>query len=131
MWKWIKRLLAIALVGVIGYGGFDYYRAGYHTRPEMPDGAFSISFANGLRAILIDVPNERDARRYFGFPMEVPFYLKDSWSFCHPPTAEEKGQVDAFMERREWPGERFEVVCKVKVDEDVVVRGVITTVPKI
>ncbi len=97
----------------------------------MPEGAFSISFTSGLRAILVDVPNEREARRYFGFPMEVPFYLKDSWSFCYPPTSEDADQVAAFMKARNWPGERFEVVCKIKVDNDVVVRGVITTVPKI
>jgi hypothetical protein len=105
MFKWIVRLLFVGVLGWLGYGAYDYFRAGLHTRPEMPDGAFSISYANGLRAILTGVPNEEEARRYFGFPQEV--------------------------EDRNMPGERFEVVCKVTADEDVVVRGVITSVPKL
>jgi len=97
----------------------------------MPPGSFSISFKNGLRAILVDVPNERDTRRYFGFPVEVPFYLEDVWSFCSPPSDEEAAQVQQFMAQRDFPGERFEAVCRIQVDDETVVRGLITTVPKL
>lgn len=84
-----------------------------------------------MRAILVDVPNEQETRRYFGFPNDVPFYLKDVWSYCSPPTEDEGEQVASFMKNREWPGERFEAVCKIKVDNDVAVRGLITSVPKL
>ncbi|MCQ1770877.1 hypothetical protein NOI24_06185 [Neorhizobium galegae] len=131
MWKWTKRLFFIALILGAGYVAYDGYRAGLFNRPEMPEGAFSISFKQGLRAILVDVPNEKKTRRYFGYSMKVPFYLEDAWSFCSPPVAEENNQVAAFMKEREWPGERFEGVCKIKVDNDLVVRGLITSVPRL
>lgn len=131
MWKWILRIGLIAVVGYVGYGAYDYYRAGLHTRPEMPPGAFSISFKSGFRAVLVDVPDERDTRRYFGYPFEVPFYLEDTWSICSPPTEEEAPEAAAFMEAQDFPGARFEVVCRIQVDDETVVRGVITTVPKL
>jgi hypothetical protein len=86
---------------------------------------------NDLRAILVDVPNEEETGRYFGFPMEVPFYLKDAWSFCSPPTAEESADAAAFIETGNMPGERLEAVCKITADDDTVVRGLITSVPKL
>ncbi|MBD3756370.1 MAG: hypothetical protein IE937_12265 [Gammaproteobacteria bacterium] len=131
MWKWVFRIGLIALLGFVGIGVYDYYRAGLNTRPEMPPGAFSLSFKSGLRAVMVDVPDERDTRRYFGFPQEVPFYLEDAWAICTPPTDEEKPDVTKFMEMRDFPGERFEVVCRVQVDDDTVIRGIITTVPKV
>lgn len=97
----------------------------------MPDGAFSLSYKNGLRAILVGVPNEQEERRYFGFPQDVPFYLKDGWSFCARPEGEEKAQAAAFIKGRNQPGERFEVICKIKADNDIVVRGLITSVPRL
>jgi hypothetical protein len=131
MWKWVKRLVfSICLVGIC-YVVYDSYRAGYHTRPDMPDGAFSLSYKNGMRAILVDVPNEKETRRYFGIPSDVPFYLEDAWSFCFPPGEEDAEQVANFMNSRDFPGERFEAVCKIKADNDVVLRGLITSVPKL
>lgn len=131
MWKWIGRALIVAVVASVGYGTYDYYRADLHTRPEMPRGAFSISYRNGLRAILVDVPNERETRRYFGFPAEVPFYIEDVWAFCTPPEGSEKQDAEKYIKERGGPGERFEVVCRVKVDDDIVIRGFITSVPKL
>lgn len=61
MSKWSKRVLfAVILAGgcYVAYGLYDGYRAGYHTRPDMPDGAFSISYKNGMRA------RERDKRLF-------------------------------------------------------------------
>lgn len=126
MWKWVLSFLVVAGVS---YAVYDFFRAGLNNRPAMPDGAFSISYKNGLRAILVDVPNERSSRRYFGFPAEVAFYLEDAWSFCTPPTDEELAEFTA--NRKNNPGERFEAVCRIEVDEDVVVRGLITSVPKL
>lgn len=56
------RALTVAIIAYSGYGAYDFYRAGLHTRPEMPDGAFSISYKNGLCAILVNVPDERPTR---------------------------------------------------------------------
>ncbi len=131
MWKWIGGALLIGIVGYLGYGFYDFYRAGLNTRPEMPESAFSISYKNGLRAILTGVPNEEKSRRYFGFPQKVPYYLEDAWSFCAPPEGEEVAMATKFIEDRDMPGERFEVVCKLTADKDVVVRGIITSVPRL
>ncbi|OHV21425.1 hypothetical protein EOS93_23190 [Rhizobium sp. RMa-01] len=128
---WTKRIIGAAVLGIIGYGAYDYYRAGFWTRPEMPDGAFSLSYKNGLRGILVGVPNEKETRRYFGYPREVPFYLKDAWSVCSPPDDTEKTSAAEFIKIRNQPGERFEAICRIKADNDVVVRGVITSVPRL
>lgn len=131
MWTWIKRVLIATFIAWGGYTVYDFYRAGYHTRPEMPAGAFSISYKNGLRAILVDVPNEQKTRRYFGTPIKVPFYLEDAWSFCSSPLDEEMAQVNTILHSRNWPGERIEAVCKIEIDSEVVVRGIVTSVPKL
>lgn len=128
MLKWI--VLAAVLAGV-GYLTYDQYRAGYFTRPPMPEGAFSLSYKNGLRAILVGIPEEKSTRRYLGFGANVPFYLEDAWSFCRPPLEDEMQKVSKFMSDRDWPGERFEAVCEVKVDGRPVVRGWITSVPRV
>ena len=90
MWTWITRGLFVAVAGYGGYAAWDYYQGGFFSRPDMPEGAFSLSYKTGLRAILVDVPDQRETRRYFGFPQEVPHYLRDTWSFCSPPREDER-----------------------------------------
>lgn len=90
-----------------------------------------MSFKSGMRAILVDVPHELTSRRYIGYPSEVPFYIKDAWSFCSPPNDEEVPHVTKWMSQKDLPGERFEVVCRVQVDADTVIRGFITSVPRL
>ena len=125
-------MVAVVALGAFGaFAAYGYFRAGNHTLPEMPKGSFPISFKNGFRAILVDVPNERATRRYFGYPLDVPFYIEDAWSFCSPPNNEESADVEQFMSQRNFPGERFEVICRIQVDDETVVRGLITTVPKL
>lgn len=131
MWKWIGRTIVVVVVAFIGYGTYDYYRADLHTRPDMPQGAFSISYKNGLRAILVGVPNEKKSRRYFGYPTEVPYYIADAWAFCSPPEESEKQEAERFIKEYGGPGERFEVVCRIQVDDDTVIRGFITSVPRL
>lgn len=127
----MKRFVFAGLLAGGGYLAYDAYRAGYHTRPNMPEGAFSISYKNGLRGILIDVPDDQSTRRYLGFPQAVPFYLEDAWAFCRPPTGDEIQYADSLLRERNWPGERFEAVCKITVDAEAIVRGVITSVPNL
>lgn len=131
MWTWIRRGLVVIAVAGAGYAGWDYYRSGFYYLPELPKGAFPLSYTNGLKAILVDVPDERETRRYFGSPLAVPSYLKDVWSFCRPPTPEEQPNVAKFLTDRNLPGERFEAVCKIQADNDTVVRGLISSVPRL
>lgn len=128
---WLGRALLVALLAAGGYYSYEYYRGGFHTRPDMPDGAFSLSYKSGLRGIMVGIPDETATRRYLGFRAEVPFYLEEAWSFCRPPNKDEQQNVSAFMGRRDWPGERFEAVCEIEVDGAHVVRGWITSVPRV
>lgn len=129
--KMLKWILLIVLVGGGGYMAYDYYMAGPRTRPEMPEGAFSLSYKNGLRGIMVDRPDLKSTRRYLGFPFDVPFYLRESWSWCYPPTEEEGLASQPFMAERDWPGQKLEAVCKLAVDGKEIVRGLIVTVPKV
>src|SRR5690606_18050719 len=118
----------VALIAFGGYTAYDFYRAGYHTRPTMPDGAFSFSFTNGLRGILVGVTKDEESRRYLGFPFEVPFYLEDAWSWCHPPTDSDNARAANIMSERDWPGQRLEAVCRIKIEDEEIVRGLIISV---
>lgn len=135
MWRWVGVVVLLGLFALVGWGVYDYRSAGLHTRPDMPPNAFSLSYKNGLRAILVDVPDERDTRRYFGYPTEVPFYLEDAWSFCSPPEGQEAAVYEAWLdeadERGRPPGMRVEAVCRIDVEGEKVIRGVITTVPRL
>lgn len=128
MFKWIVLTVILAFGGYVAY---DSYMAGYHTRPEVPEGAFSLSYKNGLRGILVNVPDERETRRYLAMPMKVAFYLGDAWSWCSPPTNEESAQAVQLMAERDWPGQRLDAVCKIPVEGKEIVRGLIITVPKV
>lgn len=128
MLKWIVLVVIFALGGYVAY---DSYMAGYLTRPKMPEGAFSLSYKNGLRGIMVDLPDERETRRYLAVPMKVAFYLEEAWSWCSPPTKEEGAQAAQIMAEQNWPGQRLEAVCKFTVEAEKVVRGLIITVPKV
>jgi len=126
----IKWLLLIAVLGFGGYAAYGYVEAGYHTRPEMPAGAFSVSFPSGLRGIVVDLPEDMN-RRYLGLALDVPSYLEKTWSRCRPPTQEEGPQVVQLMESRELPGARFEAICEIVLDGDLVTRGMLISVPRV
>ncbi|MGV8831552.1 MAG: hypothetical protein ACOH2N_06210 [Devosia sp.] len=126
----IKWLLLIAVLTFGGYSAYQYFVAGYHTRPEIPDGAFSVSFPSGLRGIVVDLPEDMN-RRYLGMPLEVPSYLEKTWSRCRPPSIEENPQVVQFMESRDLPGARFEAICEIELDGDLVTRGLLISVPRV
>lgn len=130
MWKWFIWLCTLTIVIFAGYLVYDYYRAGLHIRPTMPDGAFSLSYKNGVRAIMVNTIDERKKRRYLATPFKVPFYLEKAWSFCYPPQTDENAKVETILKARNWPGERLDAVCKLNIDGKIVVRGIITSVPK-
>jgi hypothetical protein len=131
MWKWIGGAMLLGAAGFVGWGVYDYRMAGLHTRPDMPPDAFSISYKSGLRAILVDVPDERETRRYFGYPADVPFYLEDAWAFCSPPEFQEVAWAEGWLEEANQPGMRVEAICRIDVDGETVIRGIITTVPRL
>lgn len=131
MWKLIGGAVVLGVVGFVGWGVYDYRMAGLHTRPDMPPGAFSISYNSGLRAILVDVPDERETRRYFGLPADVPFYIEDAWTFCSPPEGDEIAEAERWLAEADQPGMRVEAICKIDVDGETVIRGIITTVPRL
>lgn len=126
MWK---RIVAVIVLCWVGYSVYGAYKTGLFSRPEMPVGAFSLSFKNGLRAIVVGIDDERQERRYFGVATEVPSYLEEAWSFCTPPTNAEAKEILTIRGNR--PFERAEAVCRIEADEEEVVRGFITTVPKL
>ena len=62
--KWIGRIVLAGVAAVLGYAVYDYYAADLHLRPDMPEGAFSLSFTDGPRVILQDMEDESFTRRY-------------------------------------------------------------------
>ena len=126
-----KRLGLAVFAAVLAYAGYDYVRGGWHKLPEMPDGAFPISFKSGLRAIVLELPDERATRRYFGFATEVPFFVEGAWSLCSPAKGDEIAEAENFMANLDLTGMRFEAICRVDVDGEKIVTGAITTVPRL
>lgn len=135
MWKWIGRAVLLGVVGLVGWGVYGYFRVGLHTRPEMPPGAFWFIYESGLRAILVDVPDERETRRYLGYPADVPFYIEDTWTFCSPPEGQEIAEAERWLNesdpRGRPPGMRVEAICRIDADGEIVIRGIITSVPRL
>lgn len=132
MWRWVKWAVLAAVCTYAGYVAYDYYRAGLHTRPNMPPGSFSISYKSGFRALFVGVPDHRATRRYLGYPVaDVPFYLKEAWSICGAPTDADFNQFPNFMPPDEFPGSRLEAVCYVAVEGKSVMRGLIASVPRV
>jgi hypothetical protein len=128
MWKWIGYAALVVGAGLFAFVAYDYYRAGFHTRPEMPEGAFSLSYKNGLRAIVVGVPDMRPQRKYLGVPYDVPHWYEHAWSFCSAQKPDEK---KALSSQNLGPGSRLEAVCRIKVDETEILRGAIYSVPNL
>lgn len=149
MGKWIGGLLLVAVVGYLSYDVYLDYRAGYLDLPELDRNSYAISFKNGMRAIVVDPEisdqTEDDARtsrrlstanpdrKYLGFPFEIPSWFEDTWSYCHPPTDDERAAIERDMTdgfKRKLTGARFEAVCKIEADGESIWRGLIYSVPK-
>jgi hypothetical protein len=124
MWK--QLIISAAVIVGVAYAANDVYKAGLLTRPEMPEGAFSVSFKNGLRAIVVGVPDVRPERKYLGMPFEVPSWYEGAWSFCSVPSRDEKTKSQDLG-----PGSRLEAICRIKVDQKELLRGAIYSVPNL
>ena len=83
MIKWLLRLVGIGVVGFIGYGIYDYYKAGLHTRPPMPEGAFSLSFKAGPRVIMLNTEDE-DCVPVWPNEEFAQAWATDQWQECRP-----------------------------------------------
>jgi hypothetical protein len=148
--KFITRTIGLAIVGYVGYAAYDTYRAGYFELPDMPDGAYQISFASGLRGIIIDAevsdPSVGDNpkwmrkitlanpdRRYLGIPLDVPEWFVGAWSYCTAVTDAERNELAVSMPdemQRSLTGARFDYTCRLELDDnEELVTGFIFSVP--
>jgi hypothetical protein len=150
MKKWLLRLILIAVTGFFGLAVFDSYRGGFFNLPDMPENAYAIAFKNGMRAIYIDpdIPEpawknskffrrlsiaDRD-RKYLGIPVDVPSWFQDAWSFCTAPTDSERTEISPTLPtnlRRQLVNAKFEAICRLNVDGEEMVRGLLYSVPRL
>ncbi len=128
--KIIKRILFFAVVGIVALTAYDYYRLGYHTLPDMPDGAWPLNFSNKTRAIMIGIPDERLERKYIATPMaDIPKWFEDAWSSCREPTNEEAEEINTIAPPDR--GMRLDALCSIDADGDIIHTAVIYSVPRL
>lgn len=150
MKRWAVRIILVVVLGFACFWVYASYRQGLFSLPDLPDGAYTLSFENGLRAIVLDaeVKNlsrdnapkflrslslaNRD-RRYLGVPSDVQPWFKDAWSWCKAPTAEEIAELERTPDdfKRSVENARFEAICRIDVDGTDLVRGLIFSVPRL
>lgn len=147
---WFSKLL---IIGVVGYGGYYVYKlneGGYFSLPDIPDGAYPISFKSGFRAVVYDMEVSDDQyastskyfrrltmasrdRRFIGIPSDVPRWFEDTWSTCHPGTEEEREYILSTLPEdvaSEMVGARLDAICLIEVEgERPLLRGLIYSVP--
>lgn len=147
---WFSKLLVIGGVGCGGYYACDLNRGGYVSLPDIPTGAYPISFKSGLRGSVydMDVTDDQYAdalkifrrlvmanreRRFIGLPSEVPRWFEDSWSTCRAGTEEEREYIVSTMPedvKREMVGARPDAICCTEIEgERPILRGLICSVP--
>jgi len=151
MWKWIRRGLLLAVLGFVSFAIYDKYRAGYWSMPQLQDDEYPVSFKTGFRAIVtVAEPHDpthantgqfyrslrlaNSDRRYFGFPLDVPYWAEDAWSYCTPPTDEENRQFFASRSGEELQnlrGMRFDGICTINADGEEIPRGLLFSAPRL
>jgi hypothetical protein len=135
----MERLFGILVVcGLLGYGYYEYRlaeRAGIFTRPEMPEGAFSVSYPCGFRGIVVGLGERRPDRQYIAYPArDVPEWYLEAWSTCMAPDPDERNEFYRGLEAADFttgPGFRLEAVCKLDVDGEAILRGWLASVPRV
>ena len=151
MLRWVSRILIVSLIGYIGLLLYEYNRLGIFSMPDLPHGAYYVSFDSGLRGIVLnaDVPEtstgsgpkflrslsvENRDIRYIGISQNVPSWFANAWSVCEAPTEQER---DSIMESlpndtlHELGNARFEAVCQIDADGESLLRGVLFSVPRL
>lgn len=147
---WFSKLL---IIGVVGYGGYEVYnldRAGFLSLPDIPTGAYPISFKSGLRGIVydMDVTDDKYAdapkifrrlgmanpdRWFIGLPSDVPRWFEDTWSTCRHGTEEEREYIVSNLPedvKRKMVGARLDAICSIEIEgEGLMLRGLIYSVP--
>jgi hypothetical protein len=149
--KWIGRIIVAGIFGYLALLMYDYRRLGLFSMPDLPQGAYFVSFDNGLRGVVLnaDVPEtsagdgpkflrslsvENRERKYLGLPSDVPSWFADAWSICQAPTEQEKVRITESLPddlRRSLGNARFEAVCQIDVDGEPLMRGLIFSVPRL
>ncbi|MEA5162597.1 hypothetical protein U5903_17605 [Cereibacter johrii] len=150
MKRWLLRVLFLGVLGLSGMWVYDFYRAGYLSLPDLPSGAYTLSYKTGFRAIVLnaDVPDtigrnapkylrslgiaNRD-RKYLGIPFDVQPWFEEAWSWCKSPTEKEKADLERMPDdfKHRVANARFEAVCRIDVDGKEIVRGLIFSVPRL
>jgi hypothetical protein len=147
---WFSKIL---LLGVIGYGGYYVHKlndAGYLSLPDIPSGAYPISFPNGFRGVVYDMEVtdnlQADApkifrrltlankdRRFFSIVYDVPEWFEQTWSKCKPGTEDETNFVMSTISddmKQALVGARLDAICYIELDgEEPLLRGLILSVP--
>lgn len=150
--KWRFRLIVLGLLGLGGYTSYDLYRGGLFEIPDMPMGAYQVSFNNGLRGVVegVQVSDPIDSgspkmfrrlasanpdRKYLGIPLDVAPWFQKAWSTCTPPTDDERTYIETNMPedmKSDLQGARFDAVCYIEIDgEERILRGLLYSVPKV
>ena len=150
MIKGFFKLLLIGVIGILGYAVFQAYQKGYFSMPDMPEGSYAYSRKDGMRGIILnaevsdpitDMPNffrrinlANPSRRYFGVPLVVAPWLEDVWSICISPSEDERVEFQQSMPdeiRQDLAYARFDAVCRIDVDGEKVLRGLLYSIPKL
>lgn len=147
---WFSKLLVIGVVGYVGYYTYDLNRGGYFSLPDIPDGAYPISFTSGFRGVVYDMDVTEDRytdlpklfrrltmanpdRRFLGFPYEVPRWFEKTWSTCRAGTKEERDYILSSLPedmKRDLVGARLDAICLIEIEgESPILRGLIYSVP--
>ena len=128
--KWIGRIVLAGVAAVLGYAVYDYYAADLHLRPDMPEGAFSLSFTDGPRVILQDMEDESFTRRYLARSYKsTPEWYRQSWSFCTAPSEAELAEAQGRIASS--PGMRLDAPCTLDVEGEIIPTAQIHSVSRL
>jgi hypothetical protein len=150
MFRWLIYLFLIVTIGFFGTAALQSYQKGYFNMPDMPEGAYVYSRKDGMRGIVLNAEVSRPAtnlpkyfrqinvanteRRFFGIPFEVTSWLEDVWSVCTPPSKQERvdfPKVFSESVKQDLAYARFDAVCRIDVDGEIILRGLLYSIPKL
>ncbi len=150
MLKLIWNLLSFGFLGLLGVSIYQGYQKGYLNLPDMPPGSYAFSMGSGFRGIVLDasvaveISNDwpkyfrrmtyaNPERQYFSLAAEVPGWMTRAWSTCTVPTEVERDEILMNLptdSKSYVKGARFDAVCRVDIEGQPVVRGLLFSAPK-